>query len=612
MISHNFKLLYTHTRHYLLSIDCERKTFYSTQNKNSEHYIHVDMIGPSTQTLSNLKSDYGNIAFLLFLYVLQGIPLGLSSAVPLLLQSKKVSYDDQALFSFVSWPFSIKLLWAPIVDSIFWNWMGRRKSWLIPVQLCIGLFMVLLSSYVAELLVVDVARGKQADIQMLTLIFLLWNFLCATQDIVVDGWALTMLSRRNVGYASTCNTVGQTAGFFIGNVIFITLESADFCNKYLRSATAQSSQGIITFESFLYYNGILFIFATALVAIFRGEKAGIVQVDAVEPTIDPNLVMRKRGSEAMNLAQNADPTSDSESEEFRAANTRGLSLKETYSMLYQIMKLPSFHLLAAVLMTCKIGFAAPDAVTGLKLIDAGISQENIALLTVPMVPLQIILPWLISRYTCGPRPLDIFINAYPYRLLFGLVFPLIIMVTPSMKLASGGFPSYYYVALIFIYGLHQVTVFCLYVSLMAFHASISDPAIGGTYMTLLNTLSNLGANWPSTLSLYLVDILTIKSCQTVCKPIPETNLTSKHSNLTGFIKPDMPFSSATNARKLNDSSLDVVCANACETWIDGYHIECLICVIVGFIWFYWGMSKLRRLQQLPSIAWCVSAVNKTR
>ena len=29
----------------------------------------------------------------------------------------------------------------------------------------------------------------------------------ATQDIAVDGWALTMLSPENVGYASTCNSV---------------------------------------------------------------------------------------------------------------------------------------------------------------------------------------------------------------------------------------------------------------------------------------------------------------------------------------------------------------------------------------------------------------------
>jgi len=33
------------------------------------------------------------------------------------------------------------------------------------------------------------------NIQMLTLVFFILNFLAATQDIAVDGWALTMLHR---------------------------------------------------------------------------------------------------------------------------------------------------------------------------------------------------------------------------------------------------------------------------------------------------------------------------------------------------------------------------------------------------------------------------------
>ena len=32
----------------------------------------------------------------------------------------------------------------------------------------------------------------------------------------------------------------------------------------------------------------------------------------------------------------------------------------------------------------------------------------------------------------------------------------------------------------------------MFTAIMGFHAKISDPAIGGTYMTLLNTLTNLG------------------------------------------------------------------------------------------------------------------------
>lgn len=73
--------------------------------------------------------------------------------------------------------------------------------------------------------------------------------LFASKDIAVDGWALTMLSRENVGYASTCNSVGQTAGYFLGNVLFLALESADFCNKYLRIEPKDT--GIVTLSGIL-------------------------------------------------------------------------------------------------------------------------------------------------------------------------------------------------------------------------------------------------------------------------------------------------------------------------------------------------------------------------
>lgn len=45
---------------------------------------------------SNLKGDWLNFFLLMVLYTMQGFPLGLTSAIPLLLQSKKeVSYQDQ-------------------------------------------------------------------------------------------------------------------------------------------------------------------------------------------------------------------------------------------------------------------------------------------------------------------------------------------------------------------------------------------------------------------------------------------------------------------------------------------------------------------------------------
>ncbi|CDJ56141.1 acetyl-CoA transporter, putative [Eimeria maxima] len=47
---------------------------------------------------------------------------------------------------------------------------------------------------------------------------------------------------------------------------------------------------------------------------------------------------------------------------------------------------------------------------------------------------------------------------------------------------------------------------------MAFFARVSDPRIGGSYMTFLNTIANIGSQWPRAVSLWLMDPLTIRDC----------------------------------------------------------------------------------------------------
>ena len=84
-----------------------------------------------------LEGDYFNVAILLLLYTLQGVPMGLSASVPLILQEKGATFLQQAQFDVVSYPFSMKLLWAPLVDSLYVARFGRRKTWLIPVQLMV-------------------------------------------------------------------------------------------------------------------------------------------------------------------------------------------------------------------------------------------------------------------------------------------------------------------------------------------------------------------------------------------------------------------------------------------------------------------------------------------
>ena len=118
-----------------------------------------------SNNLSSATRDRGSIALLVFLYVLQGIPLGLAGAMPMLLQTRKVAYKDQATFSLVFWPFSMKLLWAPIVDTAYFSRFGRRKSWLVPVQYSIGIFLLILSEvsllYYPERCIIKFERGSR-------------------------------------------------------------------------------------------------------------------------------------------------------------------------------------------------------------------------------------------------------------------------------------------------------------------------------------------------------------------------------------------------------------------------------------------------------------------
>ena len=109
------------------------------------------------------------------------MPLGLSMAIPLILSSRRVSYNDQGKFSFAIWPYSIKLLWAPIVDSVFIRRIGRRKTWLIPTQYLIGIFMFTFADTVQTVL--DDRRSDEPSmgVGLLAVIFFVFNLLATIQ-----------------------------------------------------------------------------------------------------------------------------------------------------------------------------------------------------------------------------------------------------------------------------------------------------------------------------------------------------------------------------------------------------------------------------------------------
>ncbi|CAE7334007.1 SLC33A1 [Symbiodinium pilosum] len=403
-----------------------------------------------TQQVSSLSGEYLNILLLLVLYTLQGIPMGLSSVVPLILKEQNVSYADLGTFSLNSYPFSLKLLWAPFVDAAYVSRLGRRKTWLLPTQLAIGVVMIVVSQRLDHLL-----YASQPNVASLTLLFFLLYFLCATQDIAVDGWALTMLRKENVGYAATTNAMGQTLGYAIGFTGFMALEHFN----------------LLTLSEFMFLWGIVFMVVTILVGVLKAEG----------------------------------PVPSDEQPE---------SISTSYGNMLNILRLRPIRLLLLLLVTIKFPFAVADSIAPLKLQEYGVKKEHMAYIASGMMPVYILLPAVVSRWTTNSTPWELGLQTYPWRVLLVPVTAVVVASTPAI---GDRIPWAFYSVIVVVSLLAQVASQCMFVSNMAFFARISDPAMGGTYMTMLNTLSNLGGMWPGTVTLKLIDFATCKSERCVVK-----------------------------------------------------------------------------------------------
>ena len=148
---------------------------------------------PDTSFFELPRQDRRNFLLLVLLYFLQGIPMGLASgSVPFLLK-KHLSYGQIGVFSLASYPYSLKLLWSPIVDAVWSPVLGRRKSWIMPIQLCSGFGMIYLGSRIKEMMVAAGANDG-SGVWNFTWWWFFLVFLCATQDIAVDGQSLSIVT----------------------------------------------------------------------------------------------------------------------------------------------------------------------------------------------------------------------------------------------------------------------------------------------------------------------------------------------------------------------------------------------------------------------------------
>ena len=142
-------------------------------------------------------------AILGILYFNQGLPYGFFLlTLPVLMRSQGMSATQIGALAFLALPWTLKILWAPWVDRYNSPSFGRRRSWIVPLQILLPLTLAGLAFTVNPWVL---AGGV-----------LLVNFLIATQDIAVDGLAVEILSVEERGGGNALQAGAYKIGMLVG------------------------------------------------------------------------------------------------------------------------------------------------------------------------------------------------------------------------------------------------------------------------------------------------------------------------------------------------------------------------------------------------------------
>jgi PAT family acetyl-CoA transporter-like MFS transporter 1 len=128
-------------------------------------------------------------SLLIFLYSLQGLVIGIILDTMQMILKKHFHYKEIGLFLMCSYPFSLKIFWSFIVDTYYIKRLGLRKTWVIFSQSISSLILLYLSYHI-EGIILD------KRIYFLSFMCFMLIFCIATQDIAVDGWALSLFGNN--------------------------------------------------------------------------------------------------------------------------------------------------------------------------------------------------------------------------------------------------------------------------------------------------------------------------------------------------------------------------------------------------------------------------------
>ena len=166
-----------------------------------------------------VESYRARVLTLCALYVAQGIPWGfITVTFVTYLAVEGVSAGQLAyLLTLGTLPWSVKFLWGPIIDRFQFPEMGKRRPWILIAQS--GMILVLSSMLLIP--------NMSANVNLVGIMFLIYNVFTALQDVSTDALAVDVLESHEFekvnSYMFTSKAIGGIiGGAGLGTIISFT------------------------------------------------------------------------------------------------------------------------------------------------------------------------------------------------------------------------------------------------------------------------------------------------------------------------------------------------------------------------------------------------------
>lgn len=169
--------------------------------------------------------------------VLAMLLLGFSSGIPIYLVGNTLGFwmrenaIELSTIGFLSWvglAYSLKFLWAPLIDKLdaplLGRWLGRRRGWMLMAQIVVALAlagMALVQPVQGELMLAGVALDQLLVFGGLALVV---AFASATQDIVIDAWRIEIASNNEQqGLLTATSALGYRGALLVTDALILIL-----------------------------------------------------------------------------------------------------------------------------------------------------------------------------------------------------------------------------------------------------------------------------------------------------------------------------------------------------------------------------------------------------